>query len=160
MKKILIIVVLIVIGLLVYVYVSNKNEVIVDEDVNNVLNLENLENLEEEPLLIEEEMAVKEFTMTSFVDMVDGKPKPQFSMKEIEVNKGDLVRLKITVTSGDHDFKIDEFDVYADTKLDEEYVVEFVADKTGEFEYYCTKPNHRANGHVGILRVLETETGV
>jgi hypothetical protein len=67
MKKILIIVILIVIGLLVYVYVSNRNEMIVDEDVNNVLNLENLENLEEEPLVIEEEVAVKEFTMTSFV---------------------------------------------------------------------------------------------
>jgi plastocyanin len=98
--------------------------------------------------------------MTSFVEMVDGKPQPQFSMKEIVVNEGDLVRLKITVTSGEHDFKIDEFDVYADTKLDEEYVVEFVADKAGEFEYYCTKPNHRANGHFGVLRVLETETGV
>ncbi len=98
---------------------------------------------------------VKEFVIESFVEFVDGKPKPQFSLKEITVNKGDLVRIKITVTSGMHDFKIDEFDVYADTPLNKEIVVEFVADKAGEFIYYCTKPGHRQNGHWGTLKVLE-----
>jgi len=98
---------------------------------------------------------VKEFTMTSFVEMVDGKPHPQYSLKEITVNKGDLVRIKITVTKGMHDFKIDEFNVYADTQPDKEYVVEFTADKAGEFIYYCTKPGHRQNGHWGTLKVLE-----
>jgi len=33
--------------------------------------------------------------------------------------------------------------------------VEFVADQTGTFEYYCNMPGHRANGHVGTLIVLE-----
>ena len=101
-----------------------------------------------------DERPVKEFTMDSFVEMVDGKPKPQYSLKEITVNKGDLVRIKITVTKGTHDFKIDEFGVYADTQLDKESVVEFVADKAGEFVYYCTKPGHRQNGHWGTLKVL------
>ena len=98
---------------------------------------------------------VKEFSMTSFVEMVDGKPKPQYSLKEITVNKGDKVRIKITVTSGMHDFKIDEYGIYADTQLNKESVVEFVADKAGEFTYYCTKPGHRQNGHWGTLKVLE-----
>ena len=103
-----------------------------------------------------EERAVKEFAMESFVEFADGKPKPQFSVKEITVNKGDLVKLKITVTSGMHDFKIDEFDVYADTKeLNKEYLVEFTADKVGEFVYYCNQPGHRTNGHWGTLKVLE-----
>ena len=93
--------------------------------------------------------------MTSFVEMVDGKPKPQYSIKEIVVNKGDIVRMKITVTSGMHDLKIDEYDVYADTKLNEESVVEFRADKVGEFIYYCTKPGHRQNGHWGTIKVLD-----
>lgn len=96
---------------------------------------------------------VKEFVMESFVEFVDGNPKPQFSLKEITVNKGDLVRLRITVTKGTHDFKIDEFDVYADTPLNNEVIVEFVADKSGEFVYYCTKPGHRENGHWGTLKV-------
>ena len=68
----------------------------------------------------------------------------------------DLVRIKITVTKGTHDFKIDEFDVYADTKeLNKEYVVEFTADQAGEFVYYCTKPGHRELGQWGTLKVLD-----
>lgn len=99
---------------------------------------------------------IKEFTMTSFTEVIDGKYYPQYSSKEITVKKGDLVRIKLTVTSGMHDFKIDEFNVYEDTKeLNKEYVIEFVADKAGEFVYYCTKPKHRENGHWGTLKVIE-----
>ena len=101
------------------------------------------------------ESEVKEFSMTSFVEFVDDKPKPQYSLKEITVNKGDRVRIKITVIAGTHDFKIDEYNIYADTKLNEEAVVEFVADKAGEFIYYCTKPGHRQNGQWGTLKVLD-----
>lgn len=97
---------------------------------------------------------VKEFIMQSFVVMDNGQPKPQFSLKEMTVNKGDLVRIKITVTAGGHDFKIDEYNVYADTQLNQEYAVEFTADKAGEFVYYCTKPGHRALGHWGTLKVI------
>lgn len=99
--------------------------------------------------------AVKEFTMTSFVDMTGDSPKPQYSLKEITVKKGDKVRIKITVTSGMHDFKIDEYGVYADTQLNKESIVEFTADKAGDFIYYCTKPGHRQLGHWGTLKVLE-----
>lgn len=101
------------------------------------------------------EQAVKEFAMDSFYEIVDGQPKPQYSLKKIIVNKGDLVRIKITVTKGMHDFKIDEYNVYADTQPNQEFVVEFTADKAGEFIYYCTKPGHRANGHWGTLKVLD-----
>ncbi|NVN96701.1 cupredoxin domain-containing protein [Candidatus Nomurabacteria bacterium] len=97
---------------------------------------------------------VKEFSMTSFTDMVNGEPKPQFSLKEITVNKGDKVRIKITEVSGMHNFVIDEFGVYKDTPLNQETVVEFVADKTGEFVYYCSKPGHRQNGQWGTLKVI------
>lgn len=97
---------------------------------------------------------VKEFTMQSFTEVIDGKYYPQYSLKNITVNKGDLVRIKITVTKGMHDFKIDEFNVYADTQLNKTATVEFVADKAGEFTYYCTKPGHRALGHWGTLKVI------
>jgi heme/copper-type cytochrome/quinol oxidase subunit 2 len=102
-----------------------------------------------------EERAVKEFVMKSYTNMVDGKPAPRFSLDTITVNKGDLVRLKINTISGRHNFKIDEFGVFADTPIDEETVVEFTADKVGEFVYYCNMPGHRANGHWGTLKVLE-----
>jgi len=111
----------------------------------------------ENPVVTEnKESTVKEFTMTSFYEIVDGQPRPQYSLKKITVNKGDLVRIKITVTKGMHNFKIDEFNVFADTKeLNKEYVVEFVADKAGEFIYYCTKPGHRQNRHWGTLIVTK-----
>ncbi len=96
---------------------------------------------------------VKETTMTSFYEMVDGQPKPQFSVKEIKVKKGDLVRIKVTNTKGMHDINIDEFNIHKATPLDEEVVIEFVADKTGDFVYYCSMPGHRAGGHWGTLRV-------
>lgn len=98
---------------------------------------------------------VKEFSMTSFTEVVDGKYHPQFSVKEITVNKGDTVRIKITATSGMHNFKIDEFNVFTDTPLDKESTVEFVADKAGKFIYYCAKPGHRALGQWGTLIVLD-----
>lgn len=96
---------------------------------------------------------VKEFVINSYTEIIDGKYYPQFSPKEISVNKGDLVRIKITNTKGTHDFKIDEFGVYTETPLNQEKIVEFVADKAGSFEYYCTKQGHRQLGHWGTLNV-------
>ena len=97
---------------------------------------------------------VKEFSMTSYTDIIDGEYHPNFSVKDITVNKGDSVRIKITEISGNHDFKIDEFGVYTVTDLNKEATVEFVADKAGEFIYYCTKPSHRQNGQWGTLKVI------
>ena len=98
---------------------------------------------------------VKEITMTSFYEIVDDQPKPQFSITEINVKKGDKVRIKVTNTKGNHDINIDEFNVSAETPLGQEVVVEFVADKVGTFEYYCSKPGHRELGHWGTLTVTE-----
>jgi plastocyanin len=77
-----------------------------------------------------------------------------FSQKEIRVKKGDKVR--VTLRSGDwpHDWTVDEFN--ARTKIvnkGEEASIEFVADRTGNFEYYCSVANHRQMGMVGKLVV-------
>ena len=120
--------------------VKNNNMPIVPED-------------NEQP--VDEKQVVKEFTMESFVEFVDGQPKPQFSLKEIMVNKGDKVKIKITNIKGTHDFKLDEFNIYEGTPLNQEVVVEFTADKVGEFVYYCNQPGHRQAGQWGTLRVLE-----
>lgn len=147
-KKIIIGVIVVVIMLVFWVMLDKSNS-------KNIINIQKNDSLNViNPEIRNEDVNVKEFSMTSFVEMVDGEPKPQFSLKEITVNRGDKVRLKITVTSGMHDFKIDEFDVYADTQPNTESVVEFIADEAGEFTYYCTKPGHRQNGHWGTLKVL------
>jgi len=63
------------------------------------------------------EPPVKEFVIESYTEIIDGKYFPKFSPKEITVNKGDKVRIKITNIKGTHDFKIDEFGVYTETHL-------------------------------------------
>lgn len=94
---------------------------------------------------------VKEFSMTSYYDET-GK---WFSLKEISVNKGDRVRIKVTNTKGTHDFTLDEYGIKEMTPLDKETVIEFTADKVGEFEYYCSMPGHRQAGQFGKLIVKE-----
>lgn len=95
--------------------------------------------------------SVKGFTMTAYYD----DRGVWYSLKEIAVKKGDIVRLKVTNTKGMHDITIDEYGLKKELPLNEEVVVEFVADKAGEFVYYCSKPNHRSRGQWGILRVAE-----
>lgn len=92
---------------------------------------------------------VKEFSMTSYFDDA-GK---WFSLKEISVNKGDRVRIKVTNTKGTHDFNIDEYGIREATPLDKEVVIEFTADKAGEFIYYCSMSGHRQAGQFGKLIV-------
>lgn len=97
--------------------------------------------------------SVKEFSMTSWVETNDGKMTAHFSLAEMRVKQGDTVRITITNTAGTHDFVLDEFNVKKETPLNEPVVVEFVADKAGTFEYYCSKYNHRQLGQKGNLIV-------
>ncbi len=78
-----------------------------------------------------------------------------FTPKEIRVKAGSKVRLTYNNTKGTHDFVIDEF-VGAKTKqisAGQSDTVEFVADKTGEYEFYCSIPGHRAAGMKGVFIV-------
>ena len=74
----------------------------------------------------------------------------------IEVKRGEKV--KITMKSVDmmHDFVIDELGVKMPiVKSGNMGEVEFTADQVGEFEFYCSVGQHRANGQVGTLKVTE-----
>lgn len=97
----------------------------------------------------------KEVSMTSFVDVIDGKYYPQYSIKKITVKKGDMVKINVTMTNGIHDFNLDEFNVHLKTPLNEQVTAEFKADKVGKFIYYCSMPNHRTLGHWGVLNIVE-----
>ena len=97
--------------------------------------------------------AVREFAMTSWMENTDGVMSAHFSLSEMKVKKGDTVRITVTNTAGIHDFVIDEFGIQKETLLNEPVVIEFVADKAGTFEYYCSKYNHRQIGQRGNLIV-------
>lgn len=78
----------------------------------------------------------------------------EFSVKSITVKEGDTVRINIESIEGFHDWVIDEFDAATDqVSPGVSSSVEFVADKKGVFEYYCSVGNHRARGMVGVLTV-------
>ncbi len=88
----------------------------------------------------------KEFTVDSFMY--------GYSPNEIVVNEGDTVTINLINSEGMHDWVVDEFG--ATTEIigaGEETSVTFVADKAGEFEFYCSVGSHRAQGMVGTLIV-------
>jgi len=77
-----------------------------------------------------------------------------FNQKEITVKKGDRVRITYANGGGTHDLRIAGYDV--GTKVmsaGQSETFEFVADETGEFQYYCSVGNHRAMGMWGTLTV-------
>lgn len=79
-----------------------------------------------------------------------------FKPSEITVNKGDRVKITMKSVSLMHDFTLDEFNVKMPVVKDGETgSVEFTADKSGTFEYYCSVGQHRENGQVGKLIVKE-----
>lgn len=88
-------------------------------------------------------------TGTNLRFFMDGVESP-----ELRVKQGDKVRIEFTSTEGFHDWVLDEFNAAtggvgpgASTS------VEFVADKKGTFEYYCSVGEHRANGMKGMFVV-------
>jgi len=77
-----------------------------------------------------------------------------YDIKEIKVKLYDNVKINFTNTEGFHDFKIDELGVATkQIKMGDRESVEFVASKTGTFEYYCSVGQHRANGMWGKIIV-------
>lgn len=77
-----------------------------------------------------------------------------FSPNLIKVKKGDKVMITLSNKEGFHDLKIDEFAVTTQKLKDvATETVEFVADKKGSFEYYCSVGTHRVQGMVGKLIV-------
>lgn len=85
-----------------------------------------------------------------------------FSPSTISVKKGDTVRVTLNNTDANskfeitHDFVIDEFQVQSEEIGEgESTTFEFVADKAGSFEYYCSIGEHRENGMFGTLTVTE-----
>lgn len=77
-----------------------------------------------------------------------------FSLKEINVKKGDTVKIVFNNKDGFHDWTLDEYNVKTkQLPAGDSETVTFVADKAGTFEYYCSVGQHRKNGMKGNLTV-------
>ena len=89
---------------------------------------------------------VKEFTISG--------QNFSFNPNKLSVKKGDRVKITFKNSDGFHDFVIDEFGAATkQTKAPTTEVLEFIADKVGTFEYYCSVGSHRSMGMVGTLTV-------
>lgn len=77
-----------------------------------------------------------------------------FSVTEMRVKKGDRVKVVFKSVDGFHDWIVDEFNAKTSrVQTSQTAEVEFVADKIGTFEYYCSVGSHRASGMKGNLIV-------
>lgn len=104
---------------------------------------------------VKETEVKKDESMTAEVKVfaIDAK-NFTFAPAEIKVKKGDKVKITLNNTQGFHDFVIDEFNVkIAQANGPTSAEVEFTADKTGTFEFYCSVGQHRAMGMKGLLIV-------
>lgn len=78
----------------------------------------------------------------------------KFDPQEIIVKKGDTVKITFKNSGGMHDFVLDEFNVKTKRlTTGAQESVQFVADKSGSFQYYCSVGQHRAMGMWGTLNV-------
>lgn len=89
---------------------------------------------------------VKEFT-------IDGS-NFQFSQKIITVSKGDNVKITFRDDDGTHNLVLSGYNLATNTlRGGGQDSIEFVADKTGTFDYFCSVANHRDLGMNGTLVV-------
>jgi cytochrome c oxidase subunit 2 len=73
---------------------------------------------------------LKEFTMTA--------KQFQFDPSVITVKQGDRVRIKITSLDVPHGFALSDFNINQNLEPGKQVVVDFIADKKGEFAFHCS----------------------
>lgn len=78
----------------------------------------------------EPEPSVREIKMTA--------KKYEFNPSEIRVKQGERVRLLITALDRKHGFQIKAYGIKVELEKEKQTVVEFVADKPGEFPFKCS----------------------
>ena len=77
-----------------------------------------------------------------------------FTPNEIRVKKGDTVKINFTDNEGYHNLIIDGLGIKTQSlRAGQSDTVQFIADKTGSFTYYCGIPGHREKGMTGSLIV-------
>lgn len=119
---------------------------------NQQTNTETLPTVSQEPSPIPS--VTESATSASIKEYTINGSNMKFEPNTMSVKKGDTVRITFKNVGGMHDFVIDEFNVKTKVlQAGNEEVVEFIADKTGTFEYYCSVGKHREMGMKGTLTV-------
>ncbi len=77
----------------------------------------------------------------------------KFEPSQIKVSKGDTVKITFKDDDGTHNLVVDGYNVSTRILSGGQDTIQFVADKTGTFEYYCSIGSHRDLGMKGTLTV-------
>lgn len=92
--------------------------------------------------------AIREFIITGI--------NYRFSLSEMHVKRGDTVRVTFRSEEGRHDWTNDEFQARTNVlATGTQETIQFIADRVGTFEYYCSVGTHRILGMRGNLIVEE-----
>lgn len=147
-KVLIIIAIVLVAAIAGYLYITSQNAPATSELQ------ENMESIQEDvtdDAMMEDESMMQEVTT---IDMTG--EDFSFDPSEITVKKGETVKIVLNAVDMPHDFVVDELDVRTEIAQPGETVeVEFTPTEAGEYEYYCSVGNHRAQGMVGTLTVTE-----
>lgn len=149
MKKIYILAFVLFVIVMVFVFFNGKGNTVEAPTVGDLP-----VGLEEMPLPVEEEVVTEPVMKDGVKEFAISGSNFSFVPNVISVKKGDKVRIIFQNTAGFHDFKIDEYGVASKkAQAPSQEILEFTADKTGTFEYYCSVGSHRTMGMVGTLKV-------
>jgi len=161
MAKIIIgavIAVLIIAGIFIWISQSSSNN---NQDIVSNKNQEN-QNVSNKNQENQNNQLVNESGMQSLETFKITGKNYEFNMygiknPDMRVIKGDKIKIQFSSTEGYHDWVIDEFNARTQKVNPEDGVVtvEFIADKIGTFEYYCSVGSHRSMGMKGKFIVVE-----
>ena len=147
MKNFLIFLIIVIFALLAVWYYSQNSQQLPEEEMTFQ---EEAALAEDRTIAGEEQPAVNGEVREFYFTAANFK----YDLAEIRVKEGDKVRINLSAAEGMHDWVIDEFNVKtSQIQAGETASVEFVANRKGEFEYYCSVGSHRAMGMVGKLIV-------
>ena len=78
----------------------------------------------------------------------------KFESNTINVKKGETLKITLFSEEGSHNMFIEGYNQKTDTISSSDIeIMEFVADQSGSFEYWCKVPGHKALGMKGVLIV-------
>lgn len=110
--------------------------------------------------VIEEEDDNQEIIISTDPEIIDVEWRNYFYSQDlIVVEEGEEVIINFTSASGFHDLVIDEYGIATEKLRPEDGIetVSFIADKVGQFDYYCSVGDHRVQWMEGKLMVLSEE---
>ena len=111
------------------------------EEVLEQVPQEEVKAVEETELIPEQEPPVEEIKKSAKTkEFIMTAKRWNFEPPSITVNKGDTVRLKISSVDVTHGFALLDFDIIERLSPGKTVEVEFVADKTGTFSFFCSVP--------------------